>query len=80
MNIKSTLVLLVLLLSGMIFGNLLGKLLGPWIPFLKMSETIVWQPRGDFGIIQYDFWLQIQMNLAGLIGIVLAIWLYKKFI
>lgn len=78
MNVKNMLILLVLLLAGMIFGSLLGKVLGPWVPFLGISETITWKPSGDFAIIKYDFFLQISLNLASLLGIGLAIWLYRK--
>lgn len=78
MNIKNTFVLLFILLAGMIFGSILGKLLGTWIPFLSVSETITWQPRGDFAILKYDFFLQLELNLASLLGIALAIWLYRK--
>ena len=75
---KNSLVLGIVLILGLIFGSILGKILGLYIPFLDVGEEISWQPKGDFVFIKYDLLLQVKLNLSGMLGLVLAYWLYKK--
>jgi hypothetical protein len=75
---KDTILLVIVLIVGLIFGSIMGKILGQWVPFLGVGEQITWQPKGDFVIFKYDFLLQVKLNLSGILGLVLAYWLYKK--
>jgi len=75
---KNTIVFMIVLIVGLIFGSIMGKILGQWVPFLGTAEVVTWEPKGDFVIFKYDFFLQVKLNLSGIFGLVLAYWLYKK--
>jgi uncharacterized protein YneF (UPF0154 family) len=75
---KNTLVLVILLVIGLLFGSIIGELLSPWIPFLASSKAIVWEPRADLDILKYDFHIQVKLNLASVIGLIIAFWIYRR--
>jgi hypothetical protein len=75
---KDTILLILVLLVGLIFGSIMGKIFGQWVPFLGVGEEITWQPKGDFAIIKYDFFVQVKLNLSSILGLALAYWLYRK--
>ncbi|MFB5267290.1 DUF4321 domain-containing protein [Paenibacillus enshidis] len=67
---------------------LLGWLVGAWIAkalqsvsvlsFLTRATDISWSPRADLDIISYNIHIQLQMSLLSLIGIIAAVWLYRR--
>lgn len=67
---------------------ILGWLLGAWIAkalesvqvlsFLTKATSITWKPAADLDIISYNITLTLQMSLLSLIGIIVAIWLYRR--
>ncbi|MDP4095667.1 DUF4321 domain-containing protein [Paenibacillus sp. P96] len=67
---------------------LLGWLIGAWIAkalqsfsglsFLTRATAISWSPRADLDIISYNITVQLQMSLLSLIGIIAAVWLYRR--
>ncbi|NGQ94313.1 DUF4321 domain-containing protein [Brevibacillus sp. SYP-B805] len=73
-----TLTFVVVLLAGMIFGSIIGDILGPWLPFLKVSKTITWSPAADLEILKYDLNLQVKLNLCSIGGLALAFWIYRR--
>jgi hypothetical protein len=73
-----TLTFVVVLLAGMIFGSIIGDILAPWLPFLKVSKTITWSPAADLEILKYDLNLQVKLNLSSIGGLALAFWIYRK--
>ncbi|GIP31360.1 DUF4321 domain-containing protein [Paenibacillus sp. J2TS4] len=77
---KNTLTLILFLLIGLIAGAIITQLLAPVqaLSFLTKSADIVWQPKADLQIIKYDLYFQIKLNLVSILGIVLAIWIYRK--
>ncbi|CAJ1003419.1 putative Tic20 family protein [Brevibacillus aydinogluensis] len=75
---KETLTLLLLLLSGMLCGSILGEILGPWIPFLAKSKEISWTPAADLEILKYNINIQVKLNLASIGGLALAFWIYRR--
>lgn len=78
MKHKQTAILIILVVVGLLFGTLLGEILSGWIPILNKSQQIVWEPKADLNILKYDFYLQVKLNLASVIGLVLAFWIYRK--
>ena len=78
MKNKQTAVLILLLVIGLIFGSILGDLLSNTLPFIAKSQQISWHPQGDFQILKYDFNIQVKLNLATIIGLALAYWIYRK--
>ncbi|MFM9280137.1 DUF4321 domain-containing protein [Paenibacillus jiagnxiensis] len=67
---------------------LLGWLVGAWIAkalqsvsvlsFLTRATSISWSPKADLDIISYNITVQLQMSLLSLIGIIAAVWLYRR--
>ncbi|WP_204517854.1 DUF4321 domain-containing protein [Brevibacillus fulvus] len=75
---KETLTLVVLLIAGLLFGSILGEILGPWLPFLQTAKVITWTPAADLDILKYDLTFQVKLNLTSIGGLALAFWIYRK--
>lgn len=81
MRVKSneSVILLVLLLIGAIFGSLIGSAFGDTIPLLNYGKTIGVDPFVvDLNVIMLTFGLKLSLNLAGIIGIIIAFVVFKK--
>ncbi|MGX8794609.1 DUF4321 domain-containing protein [Fusibacter sp. JL298sf-3] len=80
MRAKSNgLVLLVLLLVGAVFGSIIGAALGDVIPILNVGRTIGVKPFVvDLSAIVVTFGLSLSLNLASIIGTIIAFVVYKK--
>lgn len=78
MKDNKTITLIVLLIAGVLLGSLLGEILGTYLPFLKMYKTISWSPSADLEVLKYDLNFQVKLNLAGIGGLALAFWIYRK--
>lgn len=81
MRVKSneSIILLVLLLIGAIFGSLIGSAFGDVIPLLNYGKTIGVDPFVvDLNVVVLTFGLKLSLNLAGIIGIIIAFVVYKK--
>lgn len=68
------------LLLGWLTGTWIAKALQPVkaLSFLTASTPITWSPRANFDIIRYDITIEFEICLLGLIGIITAIWLYRR--
>ncbi|WP_126427949.1 DUF4321 domain-containing protein [Brevibacillus marinus] len=75
---KETILLVVILTGGLLFGSIMGEVLSPWLPFLQTSQTITWSPAADLEILKYDLTLQVKLNLASIGGLALAFWIFRK--
>jgi hypothetical protein len=82
MKEKSVWIFMILIFAGIIFGGLLGEIAGE-VEFLK------WLAYGkDFGItepflldlsvLKLSFSIMFDLNVASVIGILLAIFIYRK--
>jgi len=81
MRVKSndSIVLLVLILVGAIFGSLIGAALGDVLPILNFGKSIGVDPFVvDLNVVIITFGFKLSLNLAGIIGIVTAFIIYKK--
>lgn len=81
MRVKSndSLVLLVLLLVGAIFGSLIGSALSGVFPILDYGKSIGVDPFVvDLNVIVLTFGFKLFLNIAGIIGIVTAFIIYRK--
>ena len=82
MSDKKFWVFLIFLFSGIIFGGLLGELASSisWLSWLAyggsfgLTEPFVL----DIKILQLTFSVMVHLNIASIIGIVIAIIIYKK--
>jgi hypothetical protein len=75
---KNNIVLVIILVIGLLFGSILGDILSPWLPFLAKSKAITWEPKANLDIIKYDFFIQVKLNLASVLGLILSFWVYRK--
>lgn len=73
------LLLLLSILVGVILGGLIGEILGTYIPLLNYGKSIGIQNFTlDLSILKLTFGFTMTLNLAGIIGIILSIILFKK--
>lgn len=79
---KNIWVLIVFILAGLVIGGLIGKLASgvPSLWWLSYSQSFgLENPLVlDLSIIKLTFGLMININVASIIGMVLAILIYKK--
>lgn len=77
---KNALTLIVFLLIGLFTGMILSQLLSPYrfFSFLTQSAQISWEPKADFGAIQYDLFFQVKLNIITILSVIAAIWIYRK--
>jgi hypothetical protein len=77
---KNTLTLILFILIGLLAASIISRLLEPvdGLAFLLKTSDISWQPRADLQFLKYDFSFQVKLNLISLLGIVGAVWIYRK--
>ena len=79
---KNIWILLVFILSGLVIGGLLGELAGRvdflwWLSYgqdFGLSTPV----ELDFSIVQISFGLMFKINIASIIGLIIAIIVYRK--
>lgn len=78
---KNSWVLLVFLLCGIVIGGLLGELANSvsWLSWLSYGKTFGFSSVTlDLGVLQLTLGLMIKINIASIIGIIIAIIIYRK--
>jgi hypothetical protein len=77
---KNNLTLIIVLLAGLIVGTILAELVSgvPALQFLAKSAEIRWEPKADLQVLQYDVRIAVKLNLASVLGLAGAFWLYRK--
>ena len=79
---KNIWVLLVFILSGLVIGGLLGKLAAsvPWLWWLSYEQEFGLENPLilDLNILKLTFGLIFKINVASIIGMILAVFIYKK--
>lgn len=79
---KNIWVLLVFILSGLVVGGLLGKLASsvPWLWWLSYEQEFGLESPLilDLNILKLTFGLVLKINVASIIGMILAVFIYKK--
>lgn len=79
---KSAWILIVFILAGIVIGGLLGD-------FASGSSGLWWLAYGqqfglneplsvDLSIIKFSFSLMIKLNISSIVGMILAIFIYRK--
>ncbi|WP_251496308.1 DUF4321 domain-containing protein [Otoolea muris] len=80
---KNFWILLLFLLTGIVLGGFLGSLASgiPWLSWLNFGETFgLTDPlKLDFGILVITFGLTIRITMASIIGVLVAILVYRVF-
>ncbi|MEI3356875.1 MAG: DUF4321 domain-containing protein [Clostridia bacterium] len=79
---KNIWILLIFILSGLVVGGLLGELASKvdWLWWLSYGQSFGLQNPVtlDLSVIQITFALMFKMSISSIIGMVLAIFIYKK--
>ena len=79
---KSRWILLLFLLSGLVIGGLLGELASKvdWLWWLSFGEEFGFQDpiKLDLKVMTITFGLMIRINIASIIGVLIAIFAYRK--
>ena len=79
---KNIWVLLVFILSGIVVGGLFGELASrvDWLWWLSYGESFgLNEPIVlDLSVIQITFGLMFKINISSIIGMILAVFIYKK--
>lgn len=79
---KNIWILLVFILSGLVVGGLLGDLAGKvdflwWLGY-GQSFGLSSPLELDLSIVQISFGLMFKINIASIIGMIIAILIYRK--
>ena len=79
---KSIWILLIFILSGLVVGGLLGEVAGKveFLSWMGYGESFgLTSPLElDLSIIKITFALAFKINIASIIGLILAVFIYKK--
>ena len=77
---KSNWTLIIFILIGLLAGTIVAQLLTSVesLSFLTKSTQLDWHPKADLQILSYDLNLQIRLNLMSLIGVIAAVWMYRR--
>ncbi len=79
---KNIWILLVFILSGLVIGGLIGKLAGsvPWLWWLSFEQQFgLENPLVlDLSILKLTFGLMFKINIASILGMLLAVFIYRK--
>ncbi len=79
---KNIWILLIFILSGLVVGGLLGELASKvdWLWWLSYSQSFGLENPVivDIGVMKITFALMFKISVSSIIGMVLAIFIYKK--
>lgn len=80
---KSTLVLIIFILCGLVIGGLIGQLTQgvSFLSWLSYGQTFgIADPVSlDLGVVKLTFGIMFNINISSIIGIIIAIFIYRKF-
>ncbi len=79
---KNIWILIVFILSGLVIGGLLGELASnvDWLSWLSYSQEFGLRSpiELDLSVVQITFALMFKISVSSIIGMILAIFIYKK--
>ncbi|MFF2480556.1 DUF4321 domain-containing protein [Paenibacillus sp. NPDC058071] len=77
---KNGWILLLFLVLGLLAGALVSRWLEsvPGISFLTKKIQTTWSPAVDLYAFSFDLTITLQISLLSIIGVVVALWLYRK--
>ena len=79
---KNTWIIILFIFAGLVIGGLLGQVAAQvdWLSWLSYGQTFgIQEPFVlDMNVLSLTFAFSIQINIASIIGLAIAIFLYKK--
>ena len=82
MKEKNIWILLIFILSGLVVGGLLGELAlgGSWLQWLSYGQEFGFESPIvlDLNVLSLTFGLVLKINIASIIGMILAVFIYRK--
>lgn len=79
---KNIWVFLIFILAGLVIGGLIGKIASdvPWLWWLSYAQEFGLENPIvlDLSVLKLTFGLMFQINIASIIGMLLAIFVYRK--
>ncbi len=80
---KSTFVLIIFILCGLVIGGLIGELTQgvSWLSWLSYGQSFgLTEPISlDLGVVNLSFAIMFNINISSIIGIIISIFIYRKF-
>ncbi len=81
---KSIWILVIFILSGLVIGGLLGQLASniDWLSWMSFGQQFgLRDPINlDLSVVNITFGLMFNINIASIIGVTIAIIIYRKFV
>jgi len=76
----NSLVLVIFIVTGVILGSLIGSFFGNALPVLSYGPGALGINNftANLGIVRFNLTLLLDINVAGLIGLLLAIGIFKR--
>ncbi len=72
-------IMLLMVVCGLVVGGFLGELLGKYFPILKYGYNLgVSAHEWNFHILRLTFGFDFNINMFSILGIVIAIYIYRK--
>ncbi len=76
---KNNWTFVLIMIIGSIFGTLIGEYLGGFLPFLGFGQSVGLDPAIiDLAVIQITFGLKLYLNIATILGLFTAIFIYSR--
>lgn len=80
---KSLLVLIIFILCGLVIGGLIGELASnvSWLNWLSYGQQFGLSTpiTLNLGVVELTFGILFKINISSIVGIVIAIFIYRKF-
>ncbi len=72
--------ILLILLIGLVLGGILGDVFAKTIPILSYGKSIGFDAVTiDLSVLQLVLGFRMQINIAGIIGLLIALFIFRKF-
>lgn len=77
---KNTPLLLIFILIGVIVGGLIGDVFSKSVPLLSYGKSIGFETFTlDLSILKWTMGLTLHLNVAGIIGLLIAMFMFRRF-
>lgn len=76
---RSGWVMFLMVVCGLVVGGFLGELLGKYLPILKFGYNLgISAHEWNLHVLKVTFGLSFNINMFSILGIILAIYVYRK--